>query len=58
MANRARDEVIYIRGDEALKKRCGKDSRSGKRRMSFGSLLCFLQQADRWDDVLCLRRIS
>ena len=40
------------------KKRCGKASRSGKRRMAFGSLLCFLQQADRWDDVPCLRRIS
>ena len=26
--------------------------------MAFGSLLCFLQQADRWDDVPCLRRIS
>jgi len=24
--------------------------------MAFGSLLCFLQQADRWDDVPCLRK--
>lgn len=40
------------------KKRCGKASRSGKRRMAFRKSAVFLQQADRWDDVPCLRRIS
>lgn len=33
------------------KKRCGKDSRSGKRRMSFGSLLCFYSRLT--DGMMC-----